>query len=335
MRASRRGSTSQAALLAVAATAGGVWVTADHAVYQSQRLDGLATEAARVAVQELDGQADATERARRAAVQFLAHEGASGEGGPVELHTIHFGSWQPGAGLVQGEPEAVLVATRFVQPSLPVVAAASVSDLGTTGEGAAAWHAEPASAVQCHLPVAVRACDLEGSEGAPAFSLRQRGAPALGLLGDGRSGPDAAWLSAQLANCWQGGEVELEDTVVVTDGTSERGLDAIARVLGASKSTWDGDTLGRQPARSRLSMLKGDTYGATLHGAVAVLDASCDEGLHGEHQVVGFVYGTLYDVRRGGDVRVVVEPERDVALGTKGGGLASSGIVHRWVQTVR
>ena len=310
-------------------------MTADHAVYQSQRLDGLATEAARVAVQELDGHADAQERARLAAVRYLADEGASGEGGPVELHTIQFGSWQPGAGLVQGEPEAVLVSTRFVQPSLPVVAAASVSNLGTTGQGAAAWHAEAASAVQCHLPMVVRACDVDGAEGTPAFSLRERGAPALGLLGDGRSGPDAAWLSAQLGNCWQGGEVELHDTVVVTDGTSERGLQAVARVLSRADTSWASDELGELPSRSRLSLLGRDTYGQTLHGAVPVVDASCNEGLHGEHTVVGFVYGTLYDVRKGGDVRVVLQPDREVALGTKGGGLASTSITHRWIQTVR
>jgi len=164
MRAHRHGSTTQAALLVAAAAAGGVWVTADHAVYQSQRLDGLATEAARIAVLELDGQADQTQRARDAANRYLANEGARGEGGAVELSAITFGRWQPGAGLVQGEPEAVLVSTRFAQPSLPVVAAASVSDLSVTGSGGAAWLSEGASAVQCHLPVAVRACDLEGDD---------------------------------------------------------------------------------------------------------------------------------------------------------------------------
>lgn len=203
-----------------------------------------------------------------------------------------------------------------------------------------------AGGVSWYLPFGIADCQFETWEGEElvdmTFRLNPDGADNTGWTAIGAT-PSAAWASDHLEAsliCMQDwyatGEVssecptgEASTTASTSNGEIADGLHTIDQLIESSNIPWDSSVWGTLPAQNLKSSIAKPKYGNVIFGPFPVIDASDDYcssagGKWNESfEVVGFVWGAIYDVKTTGspkNIWVRIDPTSEYDVGTHWGG---------------
>lgn len=287
---------------------------------------------------------------RKAPLVLDANVG-NAEGGDVVL-----GRWDDDAGTFTATTDPTLVnAVRVnarddeVAPLFSKVAwnkdemGVGVSSTARRGENLGA------ATVPWYLPFGLPDCYFEDSTDDElidiTFQLNSDGDDNTGWTAIGAS-PNTSWLRDQLGSAvdcmnewYETGEVSSEEctegdaelTGNTSNGENTSALMEIEDLLATEGVPWDDSVWGDLPARNANSSLSASEYGNMIVGPFPVLDTSDDYCTSGggkwgpSFNVLGFVWGAIYDVRYSGSAKnknvwVRIDPLSSYDVGTSWGG---------------
>ncbi len=309
--------------------------------------------AAIAGAQKLDGTADGLTSAAEAAVAVAAANKALGTSIEVAADStdnpVTLGIWADGAFTESAEAADVnAVRVRASRPSM-LTWFAMIGGQGTASAAAqstAMVESGGASEVPYYLPFALPSCEFEenGLSGIEdvTFVLNPAGSDNTGWGAVGTT-VNAAWAKSQITDMlpcmhefYDDGEVESEcdsastaDTVDLGNGVMSSAFSSLASAM-PSGVEWRSDYWGAIPARNSKSAISAADYGTVLEGPIPVFSgtsAYCSSGAawNEEFEIVGFVWGVIYDVRTSGaasskNVWVRLDTTHVFDVGTASGG---------------
>ena len=288
----------------------------------------------------IDGTEIGLERATEAALATGTLNKVSGEAIPAgDLH-FTFGIWDPTTAqfTASTDTEAINALKVDSEPhsvNTPLAGAAWGMGLKQVFASSIAIRppAEPATGVDCFLPIAIPLCRFEAIEagGHPWIMASQLANDSNDSIAwahpDGASTANVidALSAAGSGECPAPG-LEIGDPVPMTNGVQSATLISIHQLLHHSEDPWDNSLWGTKPAADEHSDLIPN-YGSAgiIQGPIAVFDEStvgC--GAVKFNQTEPFVWGVLFDVYSGPGqhkgAQIYIDMEHDFETPGSGGG---------------
>lgn len=296
----------------------------------------------RSAVLALDGTEEGLTAAQQVAVEVGTLNTAGNVGVVLDegtvLGSLEFGVWDPDSSTFEASDDPAEMNAVSMEASLPGVGGWLLGDIGQVSTVSSASIASRetggASEVNCRLPLSLPVClveDVYGIGGIQDVDLVFNPAGIDNIGWSRASGwPNANALRNQVEDCTSDGALEVGSTIYLNNGVMNSVLSTLVDELEASDTQWNESIWGPIPEQYSQSAVSSSLYGNTLEGAIALFedDAYCSSGggsWNHTAEVVGFVYGAIYDVRTRGsaankNVRVRIDTTNDNVIGTEGGG---------------
>ena len=350
LRRGRSGSTSVQLALALIPIlgVGALVVDIGYARLVHVQLQGAVDAAAHAGVGYLDGTADGMDNARLGAVEVGAMNFVNGQ--PMTLDPdvdVALGFWD-GVDFIESE-DPDLVDAVFVDGTSQNLetwfarAAFGTKELATNADAIAVMPApEPAGAIICYIPIAVPECLFDKYPDDEIIDvdleLQNDNNDTAGWALVGNDPASASNIRDHMDNCEEDGELVLSDTTQLNNGAVTSALKEMADQIVDSDTKFDEDTfgpIGDPYERSTVDQKGG--FGNSYEGAIIVFDGGddCDNVKYNQDaSIVGFVWGSVYDVQATGpaadkNIALRLDTLHEFDVGTAGGGTLEDGIVYQ------
>ena len=356
MNQSRRGGVVVIVALVVAVLAGFIALVLDlgyaRLVSEQLRMSTDAAALAAVKTLENDGTVD---DARNDAVLMAANNSVAGSPLTISTTDVELGTWDDTIGwTTETDPDlinAVRITSTAEAPYL-ISAIPRAFYAGGSGDDAVALErsslvtatpGDDAGAVTCFLPIALPKCYIDNLGQSAVQSVMfdatrsasaSTGAPSQMWIATPGTVFNATRVGLLALNCKSYGEIAIGDNMSVSQGATGSSFTTpftrIVTGMSSSTTTWDTSVWGTMPAAlTGSAVTTAGIYGHTLEGPVPVINAPSLCGspttATGFYPIVGFVWGSIYDVVKPtsttyGRLRLRFDTTGTHAEGSDGGG---------------